>query len=182
MSAYWTPQLYFQWANGSFSPVQQVGGGLIYYLQRFNRADTTKVMAFPDGLRILTGNPFLRSYNASSPMAKAIGWNCLGSPSPTRNPWLPPVDCPNGLRAEIMFPSCWDGQNVDVSGYKENQDETFSLTCAELNRVPTTFRTWRTRSVASLDRAHRRTLSGSSLSFMRLCGLCMTTTRCDLAA
>lgn len=60
-----------------------------------------------DGLKILTGNPRLRSY-ASSRMAQAIGWNCLGqAASPTRNGFLPPNDCPNGLRGEIRFPSCW---------------------------------------------------------------------------
>ena len=46
-------------------------------------------------------------------MAQAIGLNCLGSPTPTRNPWLPPYDCPDGLRGEIRFPSCWDGVNLD---------------------------------------------------------------------
>lgn len=98
-SAYWTPQLcvpsffpsfatcdssrliqygwcsYFQWANGSFSSVQWVGAGLlIYYLQRNNPADTTKVTAFPDGFRMLTGDPFRRSYEDSL-TSKAIGWN-----------------------------------------------------------------------------------------------------------
>lgn len=63
-------QLYFHWANGSFSPVKQVGGGLIYYLPRAHRTDKTGVRAFPDGLRVLTGNPFLRSYNQSSLMVR----------------------------------------------------------------------------------------------------------------
>ncbi|KAM0753948.1 WSC-domain-containing protein [Meredithblackwellia eburnea MCA 4105] len=117
LSAYWTPQLYFQWANGSFTSVTQVGGGLIYYLPRFSSSDTTGVLAFPDGLRILTGNPFKRSYD-NSLMSQAIGWNCLGQAAdPTRNPFLPPNDCPNGLRAEIRFPSCWDGVNTDSSDH-----------------------------------------------------------------
>ncbi|KAI5475386.1 WSC and DUF1996 domain containing protein [Pseudohyphozyma bogoriensis] len=109
---------YFQWKNGSFTKVDQVGGGLIYYLPRNHSTDTTPVMAFPDGLRMLIGNPMLRTYNASSPMAQAIGWNCLGQASnPTRNPFLPPNDCPNGLRGELRFPSCWDGKNIDSSDH-----------------------------------------------------------------
>ncbi|ORY75303.1 hypothetical protein BCR35DRAFT_292930 [Leucosporidium creatinivorum] len=117
MSAYWTPQMYFQWANGSFSSVDQVGGGLIYYLPRNHSSDTTKVQAFPDGLRMLIGNPFLRSYSGSA-MAQAIGWNCLGAPvTETRQPYLPPYNCPNGLRGELRFPSCWDGKNVDSSDH-----------------------------------------------------------------
>ncbi|BGP24567.1 hypothetical protein JCM10295v2_003485 [Rhodotorula toruloides] len=120
MSNYWTPSLYFHWANGSFTSVEQVGL-LVYYLPRDNKADKGKVQAFPDGLRILAGNPYLRSYNASSDMAKAIGANCLGGKmDPTRNPWLPPENCPNGLRLEVMFPSCWEGKNVDSASHQSH--------------------------------------------------------------
>ncbi|GAA6049137.1 hypothetical protein NBRC10513_003269 [Rhodotorula toruloides] len=120
MSNYWTPTLYFHWANGSFTSVEQVGL-LVYYLPRNNKADKGKVQAFPDGLRMLAGNPYLRSYNASSDMAKAIGANCLGGKAdPTRNPWLPPENCPNGLRLEVMFPSCWDGKNVDSASHQSH--------------------------------------------------------------
>ncbi|GAA5843521.1 hypothetical protein JCM11251_001644 [Rhodosporidiobolus azoricus] len=119
MSNYWTPQLYFQWANGSFTSVEPGnGGGLIYYLPRSNPTDTTKVTAFPDGLRMLTGNPFKRSYDPSSLTDQAIGWNCLGAPvSETRQPYLPPYNCPNGLRGEIRFPSCWNGKDLDSADH-----------------------------------------------------------------
>jgi len=47
----------------------------------------------------------VRSYNESSLMSKAIGWNCLGGDTlgldQTRNPWLPPVNCP----VRSSFPS-----------------------------------------------------------------------------
>lgn len=128
LSAYWTPQLYFQHANGSFTSVTQVGGGLIYYLPRANSKDTTGVQAFPDGLRMLIGNPFLRSYDASSLMSQAIGWNCLGAGGTTRQPWLPPNDCPDGLRGELRFPSCWNGVDIDSTdhishmAYPENNE------------------------------------------------------------
>lgn len=90
---------------------------------------------------MLAGNPYTQSYDDSL-MSKAIGWNCLGGDiDPTRNPWLPPVDCPvgcdgrqaeprrlsfrrlttrmthsqNGLRAEVMFGSCWSTSTAFVS-------------------------------------------------------------------
>ncbi|GAA5890815.1 hypothetical protein JCM8208_003061 [Rhodotorula glutinis] len=86
---------------------------LIYYLPRFNAADKTNVTAFPDGLRMLAGNPFKRSYDGSE-AAQAIGWNCLGANvAQTRIPTLPNYNCPNGLRGEIRLPSCWDGTNLD---------------------------------------------------------------------
>lgn len=117
MSAYWTPQLYFHWKNGTFTIANQVGGGLIYYLPRYHSSDKTNVTAFPAGFKMLAGNPFLRSYNSSNLQAQAIGWNCLGGTTPTRNPYLPSENCPDGLRGEVRFPSCWDGKNL----YKTDQ-------------------------------------------------------------
>lgn len=108
---------YFQWANGSFTSVDAVGGGLIYYLPRSHPTDKTNVTAFPSGLRMLTGNPFKRSYDGGD-AAQAIGWNCLGAPvSATRQPYLPPYNCPNGLRGEIRFPSCWNGVDIQSSDH-----------------------------------------------------------------
>ncbi|GAA5837744.1 hypothetical protein JCM9279_006849 [Rhodotorula babjevae] len=110
-SAYWVPQLYFAFANGSFSSVFE--SFLIYYLPRFNAADKTNVTAFPDGLRMLAGNPFKRSYDGSE-AAQAIGWNCLGANvAQTRIPTLPNYNCPNGLRGEVRLPSCWNGVDLD---------------------------------------------------------------------
>ncbi|GAA6061607.1 hypothetical protein JCM10212_000915 [Sporobolomyces blumeae] len=120
-SNYWTPQLYFQWKNGSFSSVSAVGGGLIYYLPRFHPTDKTNVTAFPPGFRVLTGNPFKRFYDPTSDIDQAIGWNCLGAPvSATRQPYLPPYNCPNGLRGEVRFPSCWNGVDVQSSDFKSH--------------------------------------------------------------
>ncbi|GAA5851238.1 hypothetical protein JCM8547_004178 [Rhodosporidiobolus lusitaniae] len=110
-SNYWTPTLWFSWANGSFTSVEQVSL-LVYYLQRDNEADTGPIKAFPEGFRMLAGNPYLRSYNESNQMATQIGCNCLGGEEPTRRPNLPTNNCPNGLRLEVMFPSCWVGGDV----------------------------------------------------------------------
>lgn len=124
-SAYWTPLLYIAWKNGTFTSVPQVGGQLVYYLcvpsftrrtkdqkltrlpsrsQRYHSSDTTEILAFPPGFKMLAGSPMRRTYNDSNLVDQAIGWNCLGSASPTRNPWLPKVQCPDGLRAEVRFP------------------------------------------------------------------------------
>ena len=45
-----------------------------YYLQRC--ADNETVQTLPDGLRILTGNTYARSY-AGTPESQAITWNWL---------------------------------------------------------------------------------------------------------
>lgn len=108
---------------------------------RFNKADTTNVTAFPDGLRMLTGNPFKRSYDGSE-AAQAIGWNCLGADvAETRIPTLPKYNCPNGLRGEIRFPSCWNGVDLDSADHSshvaypiggESGRESRVLRCSDL--------------------------------------------------
>ncbi|ORY49289.1 hypothetical protein BCR35DRAFT_297088 [Leucosporidium creatinivorum] len=118
MSNYWTPNLYFAFANGTFAAVD-APGPLVYYLPRKNN-ESEVVKAFPDGYRMLAGDPYTRTYDGSD-MAKAIGWNCLGGKQePTRNPWLPTENCPTGLRGEIMFPSCWNGVDVDSSSHQSH--------------------------------------------------------------
>jgi hypothetical protein len=61
---------------------------------------------------------------------RAIGFNCLhytaGWDEPTLyRHFLPPkafldLNCTDGLRMELMFPSCWDGQNLDSPDHKSH--------------------------------------------------------------
>ncbi|GAA5941888.1 hypothetical protein JCM10213_008153, partial [Rhodosporidiobolus nylandii] len=106
-SNYWVPQLYVEWANGTFTAVPQDGYGLMYYLFRQNDKDKTKLTAFPPGFKMVTGDPTARTYNLKGNMKDAIGWNCLGSPEPTRVEGSGfPKDkyCSGNLRGEIRFP------------------------------------------------------------------------------
>ncbi|KPV72855.1 uncharacterized protein RHOBADRAFT_55528 [Rhodotorula graminis WP1] len=113
LSAYWSPLLYVALADGTFKSVPG-GTHLVYYLPRAHPTDRTKVLAFPEGLEMLAGSPMRRTYNASSLVDQAIGWNCLGATGvkETRIAQLPRQNCPDGLRGEIRFPSCWDGKNL----------------------------------------------------------------------
>ncbi|KAI9453461.1 WSC domain-containing protein [Lactarius psammicola] len=117
-SAYWIPELYYQHGDGKFQVVGH-GGMVVYYLQR-NAANET-VEAFPDGLRMFTGNPFVRS-DTGTPESKAISWNCINFNGPgqpdTRG--FGNTNCPNGLRAQVFFPSCWDGVNLDSPDHKSH--------------------------------------------------------------
>ncbi|GJN89315.1 hypothetical protein Rhopal_002295-T1 [Rhodotorula paludigena] len=105
--------VWFQWKNGSFTSID--GGGMtIYYLPRSHETDTNKVQAFPTGFRMLAGNPYKRSFDGSQ-MSKNIGINCIGGSG--KNPWFPTENCPDGLRMEVMFPSCWNGKDVDAPNH-----------------------------------------------------------------
>ncbi|KAF8640304.1 hypothetical protein AX16_010199 [Volvariella volvacea WC 439] len=110
-SNYWFPHLYFQHADGTF---ESVGGGAV-----IDRPGTTT--AFPDDFRMLAGDPFLRSYDASNPAQRAVTFLCLDfkGTSVTYNAF-PERHCPDGVRAQVNFQSCWDGINTDSPDHKSH--------------------------------------------------------------
>jgi hypothetical protein len=77
---------------------------------------------------MLAGDPNLRTANGSYP---AICHRCLkasdrtsgGSGAPCdRNDFasFPSKPCPGGIRATVIFPSCWDGVNLDSPDHKSH--------------------------------------------------------------
>lgn len=119
-SNYWTPNLYYQHEDGSFEAVKQVGGGTIYYLQR-QGPNKDKLQAFPEGFRMLAGDPFKRSPGDDF-ASQAISYNCLNYKGPAKpeTGGFPDYNCPDGLRAQVFFPSCWDGVNNDSPDHKSH--------------------------------------------------------------
>lgn len=59
-SAYWSPTLYYSYANGSFLEVPH-NGGVVYYLGR--GPNVNKTIPFPKGVMILSGDAAARSYD-----------------------------------------------------------------------------------------------------------------------
>lgn len=60
---------------------------------------------------------------------RAIGFNCLnykkGGEDALFRHYLPEksfldANCPDGIRLEVMFPSCWDGKNLDSVDHKSH--------------------------------------------------------------
>ncbi|KAG8422665.1 hypothetical protein J3459_010174 [Metarhizium acridum] len=160
-SAYWTPSIYFQDAKtGDIEIVPQVGGMLAYYLLYGDN-----ITAFPSGFRMLSGDNDRRAYtlgDARHPdpdrsrwaalgqttqedlAQRAIGFNCLNyakDPEPTLfRHYLPSKaeldrNCTDGVRFEIMFPSCWKGGNaIDSEDHKSHMafpDQVMTGTCPE---------------------------------------------------
>ncbi|KAI9724661.1 MAG: hypothetical protein M1828_003530 [Chrysothrix sp. TS-e1954] len=124
LSAYWTPKLYMHYAaNDSFVQVPQAGdyngalGGMnVYYEQRPGKVSgtTEKLHAFPAGFRMIAGNPFKRNFTGDL-AAKAITFACLdyNGPPTAETHKLPERNCPDGVRVQVYFPSCWNGKDLD---------------------------------------------------------------------
>jgi hypothetical protein len=140
-SAYWTPSLNFIHENGTMQIVNQVGGMLAYYLL-FGE----DLKAFPKGFRMLAGDTRNRNFSGPVPDPekslwtaedktqanlgqKAIGMNCLNYDKPPEGSmyrhFLPDkaymdANCKHGIRAELFFPSCWNGKDMDSTNHKEH--------------------------------------------------------------
>ncbi|KAI0748179.1 WSC-domain-containing protein [Daedaleopsis nitida] len=124
-SNYWTPQLYHQdQKTGQLTPIPT--GFSIYYLNRPGPKNAT-LKAFPPGFRMIAGDTNRRSFNASSFADQAVDFVCLDSsdehandPDWAERPSFFDHNCPNGMRAQVFFPSCWDGVNLDSADHKSH--------------------------------------------------------------
>ncbi|EJD54163.1 WSC-domain-containing protein [Auricularia subglabra TFB-10046 SS5] len=146
LSNYWTPTLWYQAQNGSLHRVNQLGGAAVYYIQRTGYVwsptpppEPPRVKAFPAGFRMLAGDPFLRSFDENSKEQKAIKHTCLDyAGEATHHQEFPSKPCPNGVRTEVLFPSCWDGVNLDSDNHKSHMaypDQVEDGNCPETHPV-----------------------------------------------
>ncbi|KAK2615133.1 hypothetical protein N8I77_001909 [Diaporthe amygdali] len=125
-SAYWAPILYYQYADGSFHDVHQ-SGSVVYYLGR--GPNVGKTIPFPEGFKMISGTTSARSLDTNTYtwgdkgnpprlVAEAINFACLGAnralpeENGLNNTSWTPFDCINGLRAQIHFPTCWNGVDL----------------------------------------------------------------------
>ncbi|EAQ86214.1 hypothetical protein CHGG_07467 [Chaetomium globosum CBS 148.51] len=124
-SNYWTAVLFFKARNGTYQRVPQIpnvgfegqtGGMTVYYMQDglANYEQTSKVTAFKTGFRMLVGEASYRSKEQANRF-RQITYTCLQNPG-TRFPEsmdFPKEPCPAGIMANVRFPTCWDGKNLD---------------------------------------------------------------------
>ncbi|KAI9820494.1 MAG: hypothetical protein M1826_000893 [Phylliscum demangeonii] len=151
-SVYWTPALYFQADDGKMTMVEQAGGMLVYYLL-FGE----KVKAFPAHFQMIAGDGLRRNFTLPVPdppksewsgdqitesalRQKAVGFNCLDykkNPEPTLfRHFLPDkayldANCHDGVRFELMFPSCWSGKvdSADHMSHVAYPDQVMTGNC-----------------------------------------------------
>ena len=70
---------------------------------------------------MIAGNPFYRS-DRGDIAASAKTFACLNydAPGTPQTKHFPKTKCPNGVRVQIYFPSCWDGVNVDSDNHHDH--------------------------------------------------------------
>ncbi|KAH6661287.1 hypothetical protein BKA67DRAFT_642260 [Truncatella angustata] len=118
-SNYWTAVMYFRARNGTFKRIPQKpnvgfesakGGMTVYYIPTLQ--NSAKVTAFKPGFRMIVGDPMNR--NASS-VPRQLTYTCLQDPmtrtGETKD--MPTKPCPAGIMANVRFPTCWNGVDLD---------------------------------------------------------------------
>lgn len=76
---------------------------------------------FPDGLRFVSGDPYVRNYTGTDP-ARALTYLCLNwdKPDVPATNGFGPTLCKDGFRAQMYAPSCWDGHNLDSANHYDH--------------------------------------------------------------
>jgi len=123
-SNYWVPQLYHLRSDNMFEIVP-FSHNAVYYQKRvcnyapgIRTCDKSVVpLAFPYGFRMVAGESTRRTLNVSDPAQRAVHMVCLGGGGQTYE--MPTTHC-DSIRAEVYFPSCWDGKNLDSPDHKSH--------------------------------------------------------------
>ncbi|KAH7077471.1 hypothetical protein BKA63DRAFT_266317 [Paraphoma chrysanthemicola] len=140
LSNYWTANVYFKARNGTYRRVPQIpnrelfndkytgktkGGFVVYYVSG-GKGQTT---AFKPGFRMLVGDPTnrvsknlkmqtcFRCYNANN-FGGDNAAPCADAKLDTEG--FPKTACPGGIRSNILYPTCWDGVNLDSPDHKSH--------------------------------------------------------------
>jgi len=124
-SNYWVPQLYHQRSDKMWEMVEFRGSAVYYQLRacdyvpglRTCNYTTDAPLAFPNGFRMVAGDPLRRTQNDSDYAQKAVHVACIGGNGQFTG--FPPHKC-DTMRWEVYFPSCWDGVNIDTPDHKSH--------------------------------------------------------------
>ncbi|KAM7198054.1 protein of unknown function (DUF1996) domain containing protein [Naviculisporaceae sp. PSN 640] len=109
-----------------------------------------QIVAFPKGFRMIAGDSLRRNYTVGNPREadpeksrwaalgqttqgdleqRALGFNCLNYKKDPEGSlarhYLPEKEyldqnCADGIRIELMFPSCWNGKDLDSPDHKSH--------------------------------------------------------------
>lgn len=117
-AAYWAPALL---RDGS--PVPPTGS--VAYYRPGPEVDGATVEPFPVGLVIVAGD---HAATEAQPLGVAA-WHCGASPVLHSEPPECPRTAPLGVR--VVFPDCWDGQNLDSDDHQSHMARSSDGRCPD---------------------------------------------------
>ncbi|CAJ2511894.1 Uu.00g075190.m01.CDS01 [Anthostomella pinea] len=118
-----TPLLYRLQFGDNFS-TEISGGVLVYYVS----AQPGEITAFQPGFRMLVGDPTKRTADTNLKLQNC--YRCYTGPNfggdvnaPCQDDsidtqGLPNKQCAGGIRSNLLFPTCWDGKNLDSPNHQ----------------------------------------------------------------
>ncbi len=140
-SGYWVPSMVDTTSNTPIKPE----GALWYYKSGYD-VDRTTIKPPPKGLRMVAGN--MRAKSASESMHTdfvcfddANGGKAINLAPDGSSPKYIPA-CPQGARlvAQVSFPQCWDGKNLDSLDHISHMSYQFAFgnptTCPATHPYP----------------------------------------------
>lgn len=110
-SGYWAPAVYYKGRDGSFKLLQS--SYVVYYLHRGSNQ-----VPFPEKFRMIAGSAVKNTSTPGNQADEAINFHCLGPDTETLQ--FPDQYCPGGVRVQIMFPSCWNGNDVTSDNFHDH--------------------------------------------------------------
>lgn len=127
-SSYWSPSLYYRNEDATYAAVP-LSFARLYYFNRVGDKEKsngqTQAKAFPEGLRMIAGNAMqfdAQNFNSSNHApAKAISFVCLNyKGKSSQSDTIPTGSCPDGLRMQVTFASCWNGKDLDSKDHQSH--------------------------------------------------------------
>lgn len=138
-SLYWRPSLFFN-GDGKFHRVPEKATKIYY---KFGDGDKwANVTGFPQGFNMMAGDPLRRSAEDN---AAGVRWGCHqpdGNSQAIFSDGFPTgfTSCNYGFAAEVTFPSCWNGQEMDPKNSQAHMAYPNGFSGVGIENCPTTHR------------------------------------------
>jgi hypothetical protein len=129
-SGYWAPAIIDTRDGTPVTPLSMI----IYYKTGYNGVKPGDIRSFPQGLRMIAGDPKNSGpYQWGGP----AHYTCLDASGTGPQTQNIPVTCATGntIWASVMFPQCWDGINLDSPDHKSHMSYPVSGSCPATHPV-----------------------------------------------
>jgi hypothetical protein len=123
-SSYWVPAL----LNDDAQPLTPEPAQF-YYKSGYDGIAPQDIEPFPQGLRIIAGDPQARSAQANA------GWRCEGSDSEPSG-GIPTCAPGRLLVMHVSFPQCWNGRDTDSEDHRRHMAYPEDGACPVTHPVP----------------------------------------------